>query len=201
MASKILSDNQLNSNTVAFFLCDMQERFRAAIYKFDEILETSRRLIEASRILSIPLIVTEQYPKGLGSTVSQLNIEHTIGKFEKTKFSMALPEVMSLLEKHSIQHIVLFGVETHVCVQQTAIDLLSNGYAVHIIADACSSRSQTDRVFALERLRQMGAIVTTHESVLLQLVASKDHQYFKEIQGLIKDKAPDTGLLYLPSSI
>ena len=78
---------------------------------------------------------------------------------------------------------------------QTAIDLLSNGYSVHIVADGCSSRSLTDRIFAIDRLKQTGAVITTYESVLFQLVKDKNHEKFKEIQALVKTKSPDTGLL------
>ena len=87
------------------------------------------------------------------------------------------------------------------CILQTALHLLKNGFSVHIVADACSSRSLTDRVFAIDRLRQMGCVVTTHESVLFQLLGDKNHEKFKEIQALVKEKAPDTGLLQRPSSI
>ncbi len=88
------------------------------------------------------------------------------------------------------------------CILQTAIDLLNNGYAVHLVADGCSSRSLTDRLFAIERLRQMGTIVTTHESALFQLVADKNHSKFKEIQTLVKNKTADTGLVpYLRPSL
>ncbi len=78
---------------------------------------------------------------------------------------------------------------------QTAIDLLKAGYSVHLVADACSSRSPTDRMFALSRLRQLGSIVTTHESVIFQLVGDKNHEKFKEVQAVLKTLAPDTGLL------
>ena len=100
--------------------------------------------------------------------------------FPKTKFSMYLPEVKSFVQEKGIKTVILCGVETHVCVQQTAIDLLTDKIAVFVIADGCSSRSLTDRLYAFERLRQVGAIVTTHESVLFQLVGDKDHENFKK---------------------
>lgn len=116
-------------------------------------------------------------------------------RFSKTKFTMLIPEVISQLESnHAIQHIVLFGIETHVCIQQTVIDLMERGYQVHIVADACSSRTQMDRTFAFERFRQSGAFVTTSDAILLQLIGDKDHQHFKAIQRLIMKTAPDSGL-------
>jgi hypothetical protein len=84
---------------------------------------------------------------------------------------------------------------------QTAIHLIENGYSVHLVADASSSRSPTDRLFALDRLRQLGCVVTTHESVLFQLIGDKNHEKFKEIQSLVKNKSPDTGLLHRASLI
>lgn len=179
-----------------FFMCDIQERFRAAISCFDAVVENARRLAAASKILNVPLVVTEQYPKGLGKTVAEISIEHATGVVEKTKFSMVVPEVEALLKAHpeKVDQIVVFGVETHVCVQQTVLDLLKRGFEVFLVADASSSRSKTDRTFALDRLRTAGAIVTTTESILFQLVADKDHPNFKEIQSLVKVLPPDAGL-------
>ncbi|CAC5357922.1 Isochorismatase domain-containing protein 2A,Isochorismatase domain-containing protein 2,Isochorismatase domain-containing protein 1 [Mytilus coruscus] len=182
MATRRLGN--LCADKTVFFLCDMQERFRNATKYFPEITEVASRL----------------YPKGLGNTVTELDISHAAGTFAKTKFSMVLPEVETQLEglcSNDVQHIVLFGIETHVCVQQTVIDLLNKNNEVHIVADACSSRSQTDRVFALERFRHMGATVTTSEAVLLQLIGDTNHPQFKAIQNLIMKSAPDTGLVKL----
>jgi nicotinamidase-related amidase len=193
----------LKLEETAFFMCDMQERFKPAVKYFSEILEVSRRLVEGTKILNIPLVVTEQYPKGLGSTVPELSTSHAVGVFEKTKFTMLIPEVESILSQlcgGRLRHIVLFGVETHVCVQQTVIDLLELDYEVHVVADATSSRSQMDRLLALQRFQQAGAIVTSSEAILLQLVADKDHPHFKEIQALIKISAPFSGLVPLAST-
>jgi nicotinamidase-related amidase len=121
--------------------------------------------------------------------------------FPKTKFSMYLPEIKSFVHEKGIKTVILCGVETHVCVQQTTLDLLADKISVFVIADGCSSRSLTDRLYAFERLRQAGAIITTHESVLFQLIGDKEHEKFKEIQALVKDKSPDTGLLHIQSLI
>ncbi|XP_060596140.1 isochorismatase domain-containing protein 1-like [Ruditapes philippinarum] len=183
-----------------FFCCDMQEKFRPAIQYFSDIVTCASRLLQAAKILDIPVIATEQYSKGLGKTVTELDISHAVGVYDKTKFSMVLPEVeekMKELCAGDVRHVVLFGIETHVCIQQTVIDLLERGIEVHIVADACSSRSQMDRQFAYERFRAMGVTVTTSEAILLQLVGDKNHAKFKEIQGLIKTSAPVSGLVKL----
>ncbi|KAG8516727.1 Isochorismatase domain-containing protein 1, partial [Galemys pyrenaicus] len=186
----------LTPSSTVFFCCDMQERFRPAIKYFGDIISVGQRLLQGARILGIPVIVTEQYPKGLGSTVQEIDLTGVKLVLPKTKFSMVLPEVeAALAEIPGVRSVVLFGVETHVCIQQTALELVGRGIEVHIVADATSSRSMMDRMFALERLARTGIIVTTSEAVLLQLVADKDHPKFKEVQNLIKASAPESGLL------
>ncbi|KAI0232978.1 Isochorismatase domain-containing protein 1 [Lamellibrachia satsuma] len=182
----------------------MQEKFKPVIAYFKEILEVAKKLTTASKYLDIPLVVTEQYPKGLGSTMSELKVDHAAGLFHKTKFSMVIPEVeklMSSLCNGNVRHIVLFGIEAHVCIQQTVIDLLERGYEVHVVVDATSSRNHVDRMFAFERFRQAGAIVTTCEAVLLQLVGDKEHPQFKWIQTLIMSKSPNSGLVPITKDI
>eukprot|EP00062_Callorhinchus_milii_P008091 gi/632950429/ref/XP_007890720.1/ PREDICTED: isochorismatase domain-containing protein 1 [Callorhinchus milii] len=187
--------NLIPSSTV-FFCCDMQERFRPAIKYFGDIISVGQRLLQGAHILGIPIIVTEQYPKGLGSTVQEIDLTTAKLVLHKTKFSMVLPEVEATLsEIPGVRSVVLFGVETHVCIQQTALDLIGRGFEVHIVADATSSRSMMDRMFALERLARTGITVTTSEAILLQLVADKEHPKFKEIQNIIKASAPESGLL------
>ncbi|XP_029797021.1 isochorismatase domain-containing protein 1 [Suricata suricatta] len=194
--SKLTTLGNLTPSSTVFFCCDMQERFRPAIKYFGDIISVGQRLLQGARMLGIPVIVTEQYPKGLGSTVQEIDLTGVKLVLPKTKFSMVLPEVeAALAEIPGVRSVVLFGVETHVCIQQTALELVGRGIEVHIVADATSSRSMMDRMFALERLARTGIIVTTSEAVLLQLVADKDHPKFKEIQNLIKASAPESGLL------
>ncbi|XP_007422349.1 isochorismatase domain-containing protein 1 [Python bivittatus] len=193
---QITTLGNLTPCSTVFFCCDMQERFRPAIKYFGDIISVSQRLLQGARILGIPVIVTEQYPKGLGSTVQEIDLTGAKLVLPKTKFSMVLPEVeAAIAEIPGIRSVVLFGVETHVCIQQTALELVGRGLEVHIVADATSSRSMMDRMFALERLARTGIIVTTSEAILLQLIADKDHPKFKEIQNLIKASAPESGLL------
>lgn len=192
----ITSLGNLVASSTVFFCCDMQERFRPAIKYFGDIISVGQRLLQGAYILGIPVIVTEQYPKGLGSTVAEIDVTSAKLVVPKTKFSMVVPEVEAALSDiPGIQSVVLFGVETHVCIQQTALDLIGRGLEVHIVADATSSRSMMDRMFALERLARTGIIVTTSEAVLLQLIGDKEHLHFKEIQNLIKASAPQSGLL------
>lgn len=186
----------LTADTCAFFCCDMQERFRPAIAHFEDITLVSKRLLEGAYALDIPVFVTEQYPKGLLHTVPELDITKAKAVVEKTVFSMMVPELETQFKSvQNIQSVVLFGVEAHVCIQQTVLDLLARGLEVHVIADATSSRSDIDRNLAFKRLRSHGAIITTAEAVLLQLVKDKNHPKFKEIQGLIKVTPPQKGIM------
>lgn len=174
----------------AFFVCDIQERFRPAIFEFPSLVATSRRLLEIARLFKIPVLVTEQNPRALGTTVAELELAKLgnlhAGTFAKTKFSMFIPEVQSKLHENGIQTIVLFGLESHVCVLQTTLDLLKNGYVVHIVADAVSSCNKEEIPIALARLRQAGAIVTTSESLAFQLMGDANSDIFKEFSGLVK---------------
>ncbi|XP_014667419.1 PREDICTED: isochorismatase domain-containing protein 2, mitochondrial-like [Priapulus caudatus] len=186
---------KIAAKTSALFLCDMQEAFRKTIKYYPAIIETSQRLLNGAQILNMPVITTEQYPKGLGHTVSELDVSQTI-LVTKTQFSMAVPEVVEHMKKMpDLKSIILCGIETHVCIQNTALDLLERGYDVHVVADACSSRSMVDRMFALQRVRDAGAFLTTSESALLGLVCDAAHPKFREVQRLIWEQAPDSDLL------
>merc|ERR1712232_373610 len=145
------------------------------IWKFDDVLHTSKFLIDCSRELSVPTIVTEQYPKALLHTCKELNVNGDGGVkplpvFEKTLFSMMTDEVKEHLDGLNMQSVLICGIESHVCVQQTSLDLLSSGYDVHIIVDAVSSSRSFDRSVALRRLENAGCFLTTAESAVFQLM-------------------------------
>ncbi|CAF3284329.1 unnamed protein product [Rotaria socialis] len=186
----------LSRQTSILLVCDLQEKFRPVIKYFTQIVETSNKLLQACKLLDVPFVVTEQYPKGLGRTVSELDIGDT-KPFEKTLFSMCTPDVMFNIKEQvkDFNTAIICGIEAHVCVLQTTIDLLSQGYRVYVVVDAVSSRSLTDRIYAFDHLRQAGAFLTTFESIVLQLAQDANHPNFKQIQQLIKTSAADTGLL------
>lgn len=187
---------RVNSKQAALFVCDLQEKFRNNIKYFPEIVTVARRLIDAAHIVEVPIIATEQYPKGLGHLVPELGLKEINAPiYEKTCFSMCASDILSDLEKRNIQEIILCGIEAHVCIYQTTLDLLNRGYTVHVVADAVSSRSMTDRMVALKTLQQAGAYLTTSESLILGLVGGSDHPKFKAVQKIIMQSAPDTGLL------
>ncbi|PSN37546.1 hypothetical protein C0J52_12550 [Blattella germanica] len=114
MARSLIKYGQLPEKRTAFFLCDIQEKFRPALTHFEQILEAAKKLVQASKILNVPLIVTEQNPKGLGKTVSELDISHAHGVYPKTKFSMVVPDVaaeLGTLCGGKLDCVVLFGIE------------------------------------------------------------------------------------------
>jgi len=186
----------LSDSKVVMFLCDMQTAFDSKVSCFPEVAKAAIRMTTAASILDLPLIVTEQYPKGLGHTLNEIDI--TKGKvFEKTKFSGITDEVKEYLKSlhdGKVSDVILFGLEAHICVQQTCMDLLKDGIKVHIVADATSSRMHADRMFAFETIRQAGGFVTTSESVLFSLLGHSRHPNFREIQKLIIEPLPDQGM-------
>lgn len=186
----------LRGNKVVMFLCDIQTALNK-VSNIEAVTQAACRLTAASAILDIPLVVTEQYPKGLGHTIEQIDISH--GKvFEKTKFSGLTDEVqehITSLHGGEVSDVILFGLEAHICVQQTCLEFLKSGvYNVHVIADATSSRMHADRMFAFETIRQAGGYVTTSESILFALLQHSRHPKFKEVQKLIIEPLPDQGM-------
>ncbi|XP_030640375.1 isochorismatase domain-containing protein 2 [Chanos chanos] len=192
---------RLSTKGSVLLLCDMQEKFRPNIFQFTNIVSNAARLLQAARVLGIPPILTEQYPKGLGPTVPELGASD-LKAHSKTQFSMLGESVQTELKNMgNPKTAILCGIEAQACIACTTFDLLERGMEVHIVADAVSSRSQTDRLFALSRLKQSGAFLTTTEAVLLQLVQDAKHPNFKEIQRLLAHPSPDTGLLAFFSSL
>eukprot|EP00922_Rhytidocystis_sp_ex-Travisia-forbesii_P058306 GHVS01086198.1.p1 GENE.GHVS01086198.1~~GHVS01086198.1.p1 ORF type:complete len:144 (-),score=12.59 GHVS01086198.1:722-1153(-) len=135
-----MAANRLMRERAVFFCCDIQEIFRHLTLQMPHVIHTASMMSQAADLLGIPLVVTEQYPRALKSTVHEVDISHAF-KVEKTRFSMLVPEVTEFLRNVPERRtIALFGIEAHVCVQQTALDLLQEGYSVHLICDGVSSQ-------------------------------------------------------------
>ena len=180
-------------------ICDFQERFAKAMFEFDKITQNSTKLINAMKLFEVPMIVSEQNPKALGKTIPQFDISDAKGPFAKFQFSMCTPEINDELSKiccgKKPASVILIGIEAHVCVENTAIDLRLDGYEVHTVADCCTSRSQEDRMLALERMRDIGCHITTSENVIFKLMGDAKHKEFKNIQSLVKVPTLYTGLV------
>uniref|UniRef100_A0A6M2DIM0 Isochorismatase domain-containing protein 1 n=1 Tax=Xenopsylla cheopis TaxID=163159 RepID=A0A6M2DIM0_XENCH len=188
----------LEPSKTVFILCDVQEKFRPVMKHFDQAIQTSNKLVKSAQALKIPLLCTEQNPAALGHTVSDIDTSHAAAIISKTTFSMLTPELKNKIDElggSKIDSIVIFGLETHICVEQSVMDFTEQGYQVHVVADATISRSQEDRMLALERMRNMGAIITTSENVIFKLVKDASKPEFKSILGLVKVPSPETGLV------
>lgn len=172
----------------ALLVIDMQEKLLTAIKDRFDILQQTELLIEAAKILSIPILLTEQYPKGLGGTHKQLepHLEH-VQSFEKCSFSAAGEKTfLSMLESMELRHVAIAGIEAHVCVCQTALDLKVRGYEVSVCADAVSSRKAKDRDVAIDRMKDAGITITTVEALIFELLEKSGGMEFKAILKLIK---------------
>ncbi len=169
-------------------IIDMQERLFPHMDQGDVLLRKCIMLIEGLKILEVPVLFTEQYPKGLGPTLDPVLRALTPAvAVQKTAFSCcdepAFQQAMGETERKTW---IIAGIEAHVCVLQTVIDLAEKGHLPVVVADATSSRNGEDRRVALERMRQEGAVVTTCESVLFELARVSGTQEFKSISKLVK---------------
>lgn len=170
----------LERQRTALVVIDVQEGFRPYAV-FADVVAGCAKLVEAARVIGIPMIVTEQYPKGLGSTAEEIGVNGE-PRIEKTVFSAVRADGFDLGGRDQA---IVCGIEAHVCVSQTAHDLLERGVEVHVPADAVGSRHQVDYDRALPRLEQAGAVVTTIEAALLELCERAGTPEFKAVQKVI----------------
>jgi nicotinamidase-related amidase len=164
----------------ALVVVDVQEAFRPYA-SFEGVARACAKLVAATRILGLPALVSEQYPKGLGHTAPEVGIEDE-PRIEKSVFSAARAEGFDLQDRTQA---VVCGIETHVCVSQTVHDLLERGVDVHVPADAVGSRHELDYQRGLERMERAGAVVTTVEAALFELLERAGTPEFKAVQRLI----------------
>jgi nicotinamidase-related amidase len=170
----------LERGRTALVVVDVQEGFRP-YGSFAGVAAASGKLIAAARLLGLPALVSEQYPQGLGHSAPELGLEDE-QRIEKSVFSAVRAEGFDLAGR---EQAIVCGIETHVCVSQTAHDLLDNGIEVHIPADAVGSRHQIDYERGLERLERAGAVVGTVEAALFELLERAGTPEFKQVQKLI----------------
>lgn len=178
---------RLAPDTTLLAIVDIQERLIAAIPAAPAVLARAIRLAAAARLLDVRTVLTEQYPQGLGATppalASLLPPAHT-----KTAFSCCGCDTFTALidtPPHPVHAVVLCGLETHVCIAQTAFDLLAHGLRVFIAADAVASRHAIDHEIGLRRLESAGAVLTTSEAILFEWLRDAAHPHFKAVQKLV----------------
>ena len=179
---------QIEKKHVSALVVDMQERLFPHIYEHEEVATRTVILIKGLRILEVPLIVTQQYTKGLGATIQP--IADALGDFEaleKMSFSCcSLPAVETPLLGSKGHQMIVMGIEAHICVQQTVLDIQSQGRMSIVIEDCVSSRRENDKRMAIERMRAAGAIITTSEALLFELLEEAGSDKFKQISALVK---------------
>lgn len=175
----------------ALIVLDVQERLFHAMDADhrEEVMHNIKTLATAARRLKLSILVTEQYPKGLGHTLQEL--KDTLGSgiepVVKTTFSCwGVEAFRTRLASTGAKQVILAGIEAHVCVLMSALDLLAQGYAVHVAADAVTSRTQANWRLAMDQLRQAGAVVTVTETVFFQLLRQGDTEEFRELARLIR---------------
>jgi hypothetical protein len=149
-------------------------------------------MLKAASILAIPVYVTTQNRARLGETCSELTIDSAVENADKTAFSMWVPTISRNFSSSTPAEIVIIGIESHICVTQTTLDALAEGHKVYILADGVSSCNPQEVPIALARLRAAGAVVTTSESFLYELMGDAAIPEFKQIAGLVKESGADT---------
>ena len=173
----------LDRDRAALVVIDIQEAFRKAVQGFEEVTRQAGILVQGARELDIPIIVTEQYPSGLGETVPEV-AEHLDGieRLDKVVFSACQAEGFDLAGRDQA---LVCGIESHVCVNQTVHDLLDRGVTVHVAADAVSSRTQSNRELGLHKMESSGAILSSVETALFELLGRAGTEEFKAVQRLV----------------
>jgi nicotinamidase-related amidase len=183
---------KLDPKRAALVVIDVQEAFRKAIPEFGDVAKATGVLIEGAKVVGIPIVITEQYPKGLGDTVPEVaeHLPETVEPIEKLCFSAPEADGFDLSGRDQA---LVCGVETHVCVNQSVLDLLDDGVEVHVAADAVGSRSDENKELGLHKVEHAGAVLTSVETALFELLRQSGTDEFKQVQKLILEFAPNPG--------
>jgi nicotinamidase-related amidase len=181
-------DKLLTTAKSALLIIDIQERILPVIHQHELVVENTIKLIKGFKVLGLPIFYTEQYPKGLGHTVSEIQDElENDEAIQKLTFSCSgAAELFDELKKRNLSQVVVCGIESHVCVQQTVLDLMANEFQVNVAADAVSSRKIIDYEIALSRMAKHGAEVTSSEAILFELLNICGTDEFKQISKIVK---------------
>lgn len=178
----------LNQNDTVILIIDIQERLLNSIFNKETVSKNSVIIAKTAKILNIPIIVTEQYPRGLGYTAEILKStlpDNTLF-YEKLAFNaLDNPKLLDHLRTTRKKQIVVFGIETHICINQTVDKLIEYGYEANVVSDACGSRSEYEHNAGIDRIRSNNGRIITTEMALFEWVKSAKHPKFKEVQSLI----------------
>jgi len=180
---------RLELDHTALLVVDVQERLLPVIHNAADVERQVGRMIDGANVLGLPILVTEQYRKGLGLTVPALadRLKSAVCVEEKLKFSACIEPVRGVLKQRSIRSVVVVGIEAHVCVQQSVADILRGGRQAHVALDAIASRTASSREVGVRRMRAAGMVPSGVELALFEMIVSADHPQFKTISGLVRD--------------
>jgi nicotinamidase-related amidase len=184
----VLEKYFLDKEDAALLIIDVQERLAPAMKQGDRVIKNCQHLIELAKMIDIPIILTEQYPKGLGRTVPELqSVLPQYKPTEKTAFNCCgEPACLAQIRNLGRKKIIVIGMETHVCVLQTVTSLLKGGFIPHVVQDAVCSRTEENWKMGIEFMRDAGAVISGTETVLFQLLKVAGTEEFKKISQRIK---------------
>lgn len=185
-----MSAPKLDADRAALVVVDVQEAFRNVVPSFDQVARASATLIRGAEATGIPIRITEQYPKGLGETAAEV-AEHLpagVDPIEKLCFSASEADGFDLAGRDQA---IVCGIEAHVCVNQSVLDLLDAGTEVHVVTDAVGSRTEANCEIGLQKVERAGAVLSSVETALFELVGGAGTPEFKAVQKLILDYAPN----------
>jgi nicotinamidase-related amidase len=180
--------NMLEASESVLIVIDVQERLTAVMHDRQALLANLEKLVKGMAVLKVPVMVTEQYPQGLGSTVPQIAaLVSDFHPIPKMAFScLGDKQITAALESLHRRQAIVCGIESHVCVYQTVCDLISRGYETRVVADAVSSRTPENRQIAIEMMRQCGARITSTEAILFELLKIAGSDTFREISRIVR---------------
>ena len=181
---------KLDRQRTALVVVDVQEGFRKAIPEFEQVAKATATLVEGAEALDVPVLVTEQYPKGLGKTTPEVaeRLPEGTEPIEKVCFSAAEADGFGLAGRDQA---LVCGIETHVCVNQTVLDLIASGTEVQVAEDAVGSRFAESKRIGLRKMERAGAVLTSVETALFELLGRAGTEEFKRVQKLILEYAPN----------
>jgi isochorismate hydrolase len=196
-----LQNNFVNGGIINVLFCDVQDKYIPNIYLYKDVINVAENMAEVSKILKLNQIVTEHKKEAFGTTIPEIK-KHFYDKttlFEKTRFVMLDSNLIQVQSPEAVY--VLLGIEAHVCITQTTIELLRHNKSVFILSDGVSSVTPGDRAIALQNLRSLGAYITTFQSLLFLLMQDAKHPSFKTLLPILKKSATKEGILFNPNLI
>ena len=173
----------LNKDRTALVVIDLQAKLLPSVWRHEVVVKNLERLIGSARVLGIPMVITEHYPKGLGATIPGIaGLFENFQPIEKIIFgAVDVPGVMARLRELDVENLIIVGIETHICIMQTALQAMREGFRVHVISDAVSSRTEENWNVGLERIRDAGGVISSTEMAIYELLYRAGTPEFREV--------------------